>query len=212
MLTLISLLPGLNQVPRWIPGELSQQAAHWPFPATRHFPSLPLKNAAVTSQKSTLLTLAQVQGQPKRTSIRDGLCWRRLPGDRKNSTLDPRWQQYAVHISSKCRDGAEDCANRPKATLLSAICSLHAGASAEAFGKGQQRLKGSQDIAFVLTVSFSIPLLKDTDLSVRHLFGAKSLDIIAKHTLKRDWKWCWQCYRGERSTALGQNEKKINLS
>lgn len=58
----------------------------------------------------------------------------------------------------------------------------------KAFGKGQDRLKGSQDIAFVLTISFSIPLLKDTNLSVRRLFGAKSLDIIAKHMLKRDWK------------------------
>lgn len=84
------------------------------FPArTRYLPSQfsPYEECCCKSQKSTLLIWASVEGQPKRTSIRDELCWRSLPGDYRNSTVKPRWQQCAEHISSKRSDWAEHYAN-----------------------------------------------------------------------------------------------------
>lgn len=177
---------------------------------TRHFPS-PFSSCEERCWQIPKIHTANaslLQGQPKRTSIEDELCWRRLPGDYQNSTVKPRWPQCAEHISRK-----HSSEQRPlQINVHPDFCHLlNTEGQAEAFGKGQDSLSGSQDIAFVLTICFSIPSLEDTDLSVRQLLGAKTLDIIAKHMLKRDWKLCWQCYRGEQSTALGQNKQKKKI-
>lgn len=166
---------------------------------------LGMRNAAVKCQNPTLLILAfhkvSQRGLPSRMSF---------AGEGSLGIIRIVQSSPDGHnVLSTFPANAAARQRPPQIKVHPDFCHLlNTEGQAEAFGKGQDSLTGSQDIAFVLTICFSIPSLEDTNLSVRQLLGAKTLDIIAKHMLKRDWKLCWQCYRGEQSTALGQNKQK----
>lgn len=186
----------------WVLGEWHLPS--WPGQSTSQAHFLPIRNAAVKSQKSTLILAfykVSQRGLPSRMSFAG------------EGSLG------IIRIVQSSPDGHNVLSTFPANTgarqrplhihVHPDFCHLlNTEGQAEAFGKDQDSLTSSQDTAFALTIYFSIPSLQDTNLSIRQLLGAKTSDIIAKHMLKRDWKLCWQCYRGEKSTALGQNKQK----
>lgn len=103
----------------WVSGTLPS----WPgqsIPQARFLPFYEECCCQISKPHTANTTLPQ--GQPKRTSIKDELCWRRLPGDYQNSTVEPRWPQCAEHISRKHGSPGRGL-HKSKSTLISAICS-----------------------------------------------------------------------------------------